>query len=156
METIQLDGSIAYENVLKELSKYHFLVLGSLALSFHTIDEIPIDDLDIYPKQDEDNLEGLFSTLESIKFYFVEEHKDRIDRFSFVDDTGFKVDVFLYTPISFEEMFDRKVTVITPRVKIYIPSIEDLLVLKQDQVKNYSRDYKDLIKVENAFKLWKR
>lgn len=150
-----------YERELIGLSKSgsRYLVIGAIAVGLYGFPRATFD-LDILPDLNPDNLEKIITTLTDLGYkpkmpIELEElknpkkreewYKDRHMRvFSFFDvnDPRNIVDLMIYSPLNFEECFERRQTIDLEGNNIYLASVSDLLKLKKEAMRE-----KDLVDI---------
>lgn len=145
-----------------------YLVIGGIAVVFHGFPRFT-NDLDIMPDLSPDNLEKIISTLTSLGYRprvpaDPQDLKDPVKRemwyqeknmrvFSFIhpQQPAISVDLMIYHPIDFEELYRRRHTVTVGGRPIEVISLEDLICLK----KSVLRD-KDVVDIKYLERILER
>jgi predicted nucleotidyltransferase len=139
-----------YERELTELSKSgaRYLVIGAIAMGFQNYIRAT-SDLDLMIDTDEKNIRKISNVLKKIGYVprvpvnpeELEDPKKRemwykeknMKAFSFMNtkDPFRTVDILIYSPLNFDECFERKDIIEIYKTGIPVASIEDLLKLKK-------------------------
>lgn len=162
-----------YPLILPKLSerKTRYLVVGAVGALLSGYFRTTAD-LDLLIDLNNDNLEK-FLDFAKVNGYLprapvpAEELKNSIKRqewhekkglkaFSFYDpkDPFGNIDLLIYSPVNFEEAWTRKQTIWLNETQVYVASLDDLIELKEDAIKNRTLQ-KDLYDLEALKRLRK-
>ena len=133
-----------------------YLVIGGVAVVTHGFPRLTLD-LDILPDLNAQNLDRIIHALQTKKYQPIvpvdpNELKDPAKRefwrlqknmrvFSFIQQTDPTkiVDIMIYHQLNFEECFARRTTIHVQGREVFVASIDDLIVLKKETMRDKDR-----------------
>lgn len=139
-----------YEEIFKEFSKrkIKYLVVGGLAVNLHGIPRMT-QDMDVIVNMEEDNLNKILKSLESLKYkprlpvkpaslldpkLRAEWIKNKnLKAFTFVhtEKPAQEIDILLVSPLNFDDAYARKTVKHAGDISINLISVSDLIEMKQ-------------------------
>ncbi len=139
-----------YEQVFRKLEENNirYLVVGGMAVVLHGFLRFTAD-LDLFPSFASADLERLISTLQKLGYkpkvpvdpkelldpqkraYWIKEKNMRVFSFFHPEKPTEMIDVFIDSPIDFEEAYKNKRIFSSRDINIPVPSIEDMIKLKK-------------------------
>ncbi len=149
-------------------SEARYLVIGGIAVGLQGYPRLTFD-LDILPDLTSENLEKIIATLTRMDYkprvpvdahdlkdpvkrtFWYREKNMKVFTFFHRHDQTLAVDLMIYSPLNFEEAFQRRMTMTLERREIYVASLEDLISLKRQAGRN-----KDIIDIQFLERLVER